>query len=185
MFEASDLGPGSPCVGSVRSRVNLNQQATRLNSCHVKSFQLSPYSSVVYSTRAACYTLILGLLCKMLSYASSFKRYDVLILFFILILIWQIAHFIPPGSYNLPNFQDIVIHAGHRDPVDLSAGNATLGVCSNDCIRIDQSNTSSSSKLLSQYQPKIVTMHMLGDKKASLKPPIEPGSLFIFPLKEM
>ncbi|MCJ1318438.1 hypothetical protein MMC15_003766 [Xylographa vitiligo] len=63
----------------------------------------------------------------MLSYASSFKRYDVLILFFILILIWQIAHFIPPGSYNLPNFQDIVIHAGHRDPVDLSAGNATLG----------------------------------------------------------
>ncbi|MCJ1385904.1 hypothetical protein MMC17_009028 [Xylographa soralifera] len=63
----------------------------------------------------------------MLSYASSFKRYDVLILFFILILIWQITHFIPLGSYSLPNLHDIVNHAGRHDPVDLTAGNATLG----------------------------------------------------------
>ncbi|MCJ1282602.1 hypothetical protein MMC26_001927 [Xylographa opegraphella] len=63
----------------------------------------------------------------MLSYASSFKRYDVLILFFILILIWQITHFIPLGPYSLPNLDDIVTHAGHHDSTDLTAGNATLG----------------------------------------------------------
>ncbi|MCJ1292566.1 hypothetical protein MMC34_004117 [Xylographa carneopallida] len=63
----------------------------------------------------------------MLSYASSFKRYDVLILFLILILVWQVAHFIPSGSYRLPNFRDIVKHVGQHDPVDWTAGNATLG----------------------------------------------------------
>ena len=67
----------------------------------------------------------------MLSPITFYRRYDVLVLLCIIVLVYHVAYFLPAShSYTIPHIRHTVCHIGHNRHVkqDLSAMNATLGV---------------------------------------------------------